>query len=136
VNVLDSNVFLRFLTGDDPAKARASQLLFERLEAGEDEATTCEAVIAEVVYVLSSRKTYMLPHSEVSDRLKAVLQLRGLRLEHKQTYLQALDIYSDSTYLGFEDALLVAHMQREGWTELVSYDRHFDRLSGPTRVEP
>jgi predicted nucleic acid-binding protein len=43
------------MTGDDPAKATACQALFERVRAGTEVVLTSEAIIAEVVYVLSSR---------------------------------------------------------------------------------
>ena len=51
---LDTNVFLRYLTGDDEIKAQASYELFQRVSLGEEELFTCEAIVAEVVYVLSS----------------------------------------------------------------------------------
>lgn len=133
---LDANVFIRVLTGDDPAKGEASRALFERLRDGNDEATTCEAVIAEVVYVLSSRVTYGLTHAEIRDRFKPLIELRGLRITHKTSYLRALDLYASASHLDFEDAVILAHMEREGWTELVSYDRGFDRIGGTVRTEP
>jgi predicted nucleic acid-binding protein len=136
VKFLDANVFIRVLTKDDPIKAAASLALFERLRAGDDEAVACEAVIAEVVYVLTSLVTYRLSHEEVRNQFKPLLELRGLRIDHKTSYLRALDLYASAPHLDIEDAIIVAHMEREGWTELVSYDRDFDRVSGPVRIEP
>ena len=133
---LDANVFIRVLTNDDPERAAASLALLERLGSGAEEAATCEAIIAEVVYVLTSRVTYALTHEEVRNRFKPLLELRGLRIEHKSTYLRALDVYASARFLDIEDAIVIAHMEREGWTELVSYDRDFDRVSGPIRSEP
>ena len=34
------------------------------------------------------------------------------------------------------DALAVAHMERRGITEILSYDQHFDRIEGLVRSEP
>ena len=50
---LDTNVILRYLTKDDEAKAEASYRLFQRVKRGDEEVLTCEAVVSEVVYVLS-----------------------------------------------------------------------------------
>jgi predicted nucleic acid-binding protein len=136
VKFLDANVFLRVLTNDDPVKAAASLALLERLDSGADEAATCEAVIAEVVYVLTSHVSYRLTHEQVRNRFKPLLELRGLRIEHKTSCLRALDLYASAPTLDIEDAMIIAHMEREGWTELVSYDRDFDRVSGPVRIEP
>ena len=134
---LDTNVILRYLTRDDEAKAEACYRLFQRVKDAEEEVVTCEAIVTEVVYVLSSpRAPYRLSHEEVRERLMPILTLRGLKLGQKRIYLHALDIYASSPFLDFEDALAIAHMARLGVTEIVSYDRDFDRIAGLRRVEP
>ena len=134
---LDTNVILRYLTRDDESKADACYRLFQRVKQGEEELFTCEAIVAEVTYVLSSpRAPYQLSHGEVRDRLLPVLTLRGLKLPQKRTCLRALDLYASSPFLDFEDALAVAHMEQRGVAEIVSYDKDFDRLTGIRRTEP
>lgn len=134
---LDTNVVLRYLTRDDEAKAEACYRLFQRVQSGEEELYTCEAIVTEVVYVLSSsRAPYRLSHEEIRSRLVPILTLRGLRLPQKRIYLQALDLYATFPFLDFEDALAAAHMERRGITKIVSYDKDFDRLPGVGRVEP
>ena len=134
---LDTNVFLRYLTGDDEDKAEACYRLFQRVRQGEEDLFTCEAIITEVVYVLSSnRAPYRLSHDEIRSRLAPLLTLRGLRIPQKRVYIRALDIYASLPSLDFEDALAVAHMERLGITEIVSYDRDFDMVTGLQRVEP
>ncbi len=133
---LDTNIIIRYLTRDDEAKAAACFDLFERVSRGEEEVTTCEAIITEVVYALSSRAHYGLPPDEIRARLAPVLAMRGLRLPNKQLYLRALDLYAAYPSLDFEDLLLAAYMERDGIQELYSYDRDFDRISGVRRVEP
>ncbi len=134
---LDTNVVLRFLTRDDEAKAADCYRLFQRVQQGEEELLTCESVVSEAAYVLSSsRLSYRLTHEEIRERLLPILTLRGVRLPQKRVCLQALDIYATSPFLDFEDALAVAHMGQAGVTEIVSYDRDFDRVPGVQRVEP
>ena len=134
---LDTNIILRFLTRDDVEKADACLRLFQQVQLGEEELLTCEAVVSEVVYVLSSpRAGYRLSHEAIRSRLVPILTLRGLRLPQKRVYLRALDVYASSPFLDFEDALAVAHMERLDVSEIVSYDRDFDRLAGLRRVEP
>ena len=72
---LDANVFLRCWTGDDQAKAQACYDLFQRLGQGEDEAMTCEAVIAEVVYILSRGFT---SNSQIARRVTKNWAARNL----------------------------------------------------------
>lgn len=134
---LDTNVILRYLTRDDDAKAQACYELFRRAQRGEEELTTCEAMVAEVVYVLSSpRLPYRLDHAQIRARLLPILTLRGLKLPHKRVCLRALDVYASSAFLDFEDALAVAHMEQRSIPEIVSYDRDFDRMAGLRRAEP
>ena len=134
---LDANVILRYLTRDDEAKAEACYRLFQRVRRGEEELVTCEAILTEVVYVLSSRRApYRLGHEEIRTRLVPILTLRSLRLPQKRVYLRALDIYASSPSLDFEDALAAAHMERQGVREILSYDRDFDGVAGLHRVEP
>ena len=134
---LDTNVILRYLTRDDEAKAEACYRLFQRASRGEEELLTCEAIVTEVVYVLSSRRSpYKLSRAEIRERLVPILTISGLRLPQKPVYIEALDIYVSLPSLDFEDALAVAHMNRMGVEEIVSYDRDFDRVAGIQRVEP
>ena len=134
---LDTNVVLRFLTRDNEAKAADCYRLFQRVQQGEEELLTCESVVSEAAYVLSSsRLSYRLTHEEIRERLLPILTLRGVRLPQKRVCLQALDIYATSPFLDFEDALAVAHMEQAGVAEIVSYDRDFDRVAGVQRVEP
>ena len=134
---LDTNVIINYLTRDDEAKAEACYQLFQRVQLGEEELFTCEAVVSEVAYVLSSsRAPYRLSHADIKARLLPILTLRGVRLPQKRVYLRALDLYASAPFLDFEYALAVAHMEHRGLTEIVSYDRDFDRVTGLRRVEP
>jgi uncharacterized protein len=132
----DANIFLRALTADDPAKFSACTDLLRRVDRGEEEITTCEAILTEVVYVLSSRATYGLSHDEIRARLAPLVRMRGLRLSGKHLYLQALDLFAAHPALDFEDALCVAHMQQAGINVILSYDMDFDQIAEVQRVEP
>jgi predicted nucleic acid-binding protein len=133
---LDTNIFLRFLVQSDVAKAEACRRLFRALESGDEEATTSESVIAEVVYVLGSKRHYGLDPAMLRSRLAPLLQLNGLKLPHRESFVLALEFYVQHTPLDFEDALTAAHMRREGIETVKSYDRDFDRIPGLRRVEP
>ena len=132
---VDTNIFLRYLTKDDPDKAQACFELFKRAETNQITLTATETVIAEVVYVLSSERTYNLPRDQIRARLYPILTLRGLRLSQRRTVLRALDLYV-AYEIDFEDALIVAHMERQAIRELYSYDRDFDEVPGVNRQEP
>jgi predicted nucleic acid-binding protein len=132
---VDANIFIRHLTGDDPEKAEACFALFQKAEHDEVELATTEAVIAEVVYVLSSKQLYKLPRERIRTLLYPLLSLPGLKLSPRRLYLRALDLYATHP-IDFEDAIMVARMQRDGVEEVLSYDRDFDQVEGITRLEP
>ena len=137
---LDANIFLRYLVRPVTTANQARQLacgqLFERLRTGREQVTTCEAIIAEVIFVLIAKAHYDLSHQDAAARLRPILTLRGLKLPHKRRYLRALDLFANSPRLDFEDALLSAHVEREQPPELYSYDTDFDALPSVTRLEP
>jgi predicted nucleic acid-binding protein len=135
MHFIDANVFIRHLTRDDPEKAQACLELFQQAQEKEITLITSESVIAEVVYVLSSKRLYNLPRDEIKQLLYPLLSLPGLKLTNRKTFLHALDLYA--TYpLDFEDALTVAQMKRQKISGIYSYDRHFDQVAGITRLEP
>ncbi|MCB9138486.1 MAG: PIN domain-containing protein [Caldilineaceae bacterium] len=134
---VDTNVFIRFLTGDDPMKAQQCKALFERTNRGEIELTTSESVIAEIVFILSSKRLYNQPRRDIRARLYPILSMQGLKISHRRMYLRALDIYEKNN-LDFEDALTVAQMERQALTDVYSYDQDFDKIQGAEikRLEP
>lgn len=131
---VDANIFLRLITGDDPAKAARCFELFRHASRGQVSLYTSESIVAEVVYVLS-RSTYRVPRAQVAAALTPVLANSGLRMDHKATVLRALDLWQGSD-LDFEDCLSVGHVRRAGLDGLYSYDRDFDRIPGVRRLEP
>lgn len=133
---IDTNIFIRHLTKDDPKKAQACFSLFKKIQSQTIEATTSEAIIAEVVYVLASKQLYHLDKVTIKTILYPILNLKGFKIPGKNIFLRALDVYSTSPKLDFEDALTVARMQKLKMKRLYSYDRGFDEIAAISRLEP
>jgi uncharacterized protein len=133
---VDTNIFLRHLTNDDPVKAKACFALFQRAQRKEVALTTSESVVAEIVYVLSSSKQiYRLNPEEIRARLYPLLSIPGLKVSHRKVFLRALDLFT-AYNLDFEDALSVAHMEQQKIPELYSYDEGFDQIENISRLQP
>jgi predicted nucleic acid-binding protein len=135
VQFVDANVFLRFLTRDDPARAERVKALLERAERGEISLTTSESVIAELVLVLSSRRLYGLNREQVRTVLLPIMLLKGLMLPGREVFLRALDLYAGSI-VDFIDALVIARMEEQKVTEVYSYDEHLAGFEEVKRLEP
>lgn len=136
---VDANIILRALTQSPlPDVQRMSRIagdLFRRVEQGEVEITTSDAVIAEVAFVLTSKANYHLTASDAVDRLATIVQMRGVKLREKRTVLRALDLWARHPRLGFVDALAASYAEQFGF-ELATFDTDFDDLPGITRWHP
>lgn len=133
---LDTNILIRFLTGDDPKKQAAAAALFERVERGEVRVAAPDTVIADAVFVLASRGIYNLPRPHVQALLTPLLRLPYFRVRNRRMLLRALAIFGGTAKLDFGDCCIVASMELSGATEVYSFDEDFDRVAGITRVEP
>ena len=132
---LDTNVLIRYLTGDKPDQSRRALAFLQQVETGAIIVSTCEGVLVEVVQVLSSQRLYNQPREWIAATLTDVLRLRGVRLAGKAIYLRALEIYGQEN-VDFVDALCVAHAERTGVTTIVSFDRDLDRFPSVRHREP
>jgi predicted nucleic acid-binding protein len=132
---VDTNIFLRYLTKDDLKKARRCLNLFERADKKQVTLITSEAVLAEVVYVLSSKKLYNLSHEAVRDLLLPIITLKGLKIDHRQIFILALEIFAQNN-IDFEDCLTTAYLRSQGLSKIYSYDMDFDKFDDIERLEP
>jgi len=132
---IDTDVIIRLLTRDDPTKHAAAKALFEEIEQGHLTVVAPDTVIADAVYVLSSRRLYHVARDEVRELLTSLVRLPHFQVQNRLSVLRALELYA-STNLDFGDTLIVASMEQENSAILYSYDTDFDRIQGITRREP
>lgn len=133
VRFVDTNVFLRFLTWDDPTKFDRCRRLFEQAVAGSLTLRTSELVIAEIVWTLLSY--YNLPKAVVIEKVGQILNTPNLAVTNQDVLIEALVLWSRHN-CDFIDAYHAALMHRDGLTELLSYDAEFDLLPFTHRQEP
>ncbi|MGI8551851.1 MAG: PIN domain-containing protein, partial [Dehalococcoidia bacterium] len=132
---VDTDILIRLITGDDAVKQVAAQRLFRRVRDGAEVLRAPDTVIADAVYVLSSKRLYAYDRTEIRDALAALLRLPNFKVHNRRILLRALDIYA-VTNLDFGDAMTVAMMERRNARDLYAYDRDFDHVPGLTRREP
>ena len=130
---MDTNILLRFFTGDDSQKAQQALNLFMRIERGEEKVITSSSVIFETVYTLQS--FYKLARGEIKDKLLPIISMRGVHLPDKSVYYRAFDLYVTKN-ISFADAYNAAFMISEEIFNIYSWDRDFDKIEGIVRLEP
>lgn len=131
---LDANIFIRYLTNDDPEKADRVEKLLDLAAAGEMRLLTTELVLAEVVWVLES--FYGLNNSVIGPMIKAIIATPGLEVINGALVEKAVAYYM-ALNIDFIDGYIAAVMERHNVTEIFSYDKkHLARIKAIQRKEP
>lgn len=136
---LDANIILRVLAqstdSEGQKRAEIGRSLLRQADRGEIDITTSDAILAEVAFVLTSRKHYQLPAENAAALISSIVRLRGFRHREKATILRSLDIWAQRPQLGFVDALTAAYALEPG-IQLATFDTDFDDLSHISRWTP
>jgi len=130
---IDTNIFLRYYTRDDEKKAEEVLKLLRRVEKNEEKVVTSPLVIFEVIFTLE--KYYKVSKKEIYELLQPILDLRGLKLDFRDVFSLALDLYSKKN-ISFADAFNACFMAKQGIKEVYSFDQDFDRIEGIKRIIP
>jgi predicted nucleic acid-binding protein len=72
---VDTDVLIRLLTGDDEQKRLRATALFKQVQEGTLTLAAPDTVIADAVYVLSSKALYKKTRAEVRALLTPLVQL-------------------------------------------------------------
>jgi uncharacterized protein len=78
---------------------------------------------------------YRQPKAAIRDTLLPLIELPGIVLPSKRRYRKVLSLYVESN-LSFADAYHAVLMEQLNLTEIVSFDKDFDRIEGITRKQP
>lgn len=130
---LDTNILMRYFTGEDERKAEHALNLLTRVERGEERIITSSLVIFETIFTLQS--FYKVPRQRIKELVLPIISLRGLQLPDKDIYYQAFDLYVTKN-ISFADAFNAAYMLSEEIYNIYSWDRDFDKIEGIVRLEP
>jgi len=126
VYFVDTNVFLRFLLGDDIPQHQLAHRLFQKAEAGKLNLWTTDIVILEIVWTLKS--FYKYPNVGIKKTVSGILALKNLQVTNSHFLLQALEDFT-SKNIDFTDAYNFQLAIKEG-KKILSFDDDFRKL-GP-----
>ena len=131
---VDTNIFLRYLTNDDPAKANRVGTVLQNTIDGEMRLMTNLMVVAELVWTLESY--YGLSKQDIREKLSILLNTPNLDVPEKQRILKSLAVYGEQN-IDFIDAYNAYFAKDRGITLILTYDKkHFDRIDWLQRREP
>ena len=130
---IDTNIFLRFLTRDDPSKDEGCRDIFKKAIEGEIALATSAMVIAELIWTLLSY--YKVPKVDVIEKVSIIVATESLHIPEKDRIMDALVLYGRKN-IDYIDAYNAVSMRHDGLTEIYSYDEDFDAIEGIQRKEP
>lgn len=129
MNLLDSNLLIRFLTNDDPSKAEKVEKL---LRTNKTKIYLSDVSVAETVWVLKS--VYGVQKDEIVQKLKLLFQFSAIKYNKKIIDL-ALANYRKFN-ISWIDSYLSSLNQSGKYKGLYSYDESLDKVAGVVRLEP
>jgi len=132
VRTIDVNVILRYLTNDVPDQAKQAEELLKRVEEGNEDVFLPDIILADIIWILEGY--YKQTKEDIREWITTILSLQGLTFSDKDMALNALDIYVDKR-IDWSDAFTASQMLQREITEIYSFDKHFDRIDGITRIE-
>jgi len=132
VRFVDTNVFVRYLSGEETNLTQIARDVFDPTNGNGSFFTTNDAVIAEVIYMLTSPRLYRLNRNDVVNRLQAVLQLPTRRLDSLPIISEALFIWHHHSKLSFVDAFCIADAFGHDH-EPVTFDTALAKIANTTR---
>ncbi|MBA2449933.1 MAG: PIN domain-containing protein [Chloroflexi bacterium] len=130
---LDTNILLRHLTQDHPQHSPKATAYLARIERGELQVRTADTVVFETDFTL--QRFYRQPKEAIRDVLLPLIELPGIVLPGKRRFQKVFDLYVERN-LSFADAYHAVLMRHLKLTEIVTWDRGFDRVAGIRRIEP
>ena len=121
----DTNIFLRYLTGEPDFQAEKVSLFFNKMELGLYKLYVCDMVVSELVSVLE--KIFELSKKEICEKIKAIMLKKNIIMENKQIIFNSLDSYRDLN-VNFADAYIYSHLKKRRRSKIFSFDEHFGRF--------
>jgi predicted nucleic acid-binding protein len=122
--LLDTNVLVRFLTGEPPPLARRARAVVAQADNGTVELQIPSLILAETVDTLES--FYEMPKTEICEKLSGFLRGRGISPLEREIILDALERYRTKA-VHFADAYLAAHAAANN-VPVFSFDADFRRF--------
>jgi predicted nucleic-acid-binding protein len=123
VYLLDTNIIIRFLVGDNEEHLAKSTEYFEQIELGSMEVEILSDVLMEAFFVLT--KFYKIPKAEVISDLKTILSFEGVVNKDKVILFEALSIIENKN-IDFVDALICAKCKFQTYEKL-SFDKDLNK---------
>jgi len=123
--LVDTNILLRFFTGDPPEMAERARAIVADADSGKLQLEIPALIVAETLYTLES--FYEMRKADVCEKLLVFLRSRGIAPREPEIVLDALERYR-ALPVHFADAYLAATAAAIK-QPVYSFDKDFARFN-------
>jgi predicted nucleic acid-binding protein len=125
--IVDTNLILRFLTGEPASHAKLAAELFQQGEDGKIQLHISPIVVAETVFVLTG-KIYGCARSDVADQLLQFLGNPSFKVQEMDEIVKAVTLFK-AHKIDFADAYLAAKALISD-ASIATFDKDFAQIKG------
>jgi len=129
--VIDTNLLVRYLTDDEPQKAKAVDALLNRAAKGELKILIPPVIIAELVWVLES--FYKMIPDEVAELVEAILNTPEIDIQEKSLIKSALKIYRNKN-IDLIDAWIIEFAKVRKAQRIYTFDKKHFKDTGEIEI--
>ena len=118
VEVADTNIWVRYLTGDNEDQLKTIRQAFMETKEGKRLMIVKPLIVAETCFVLES--SYKMTREKIGTAFEVVLSQKWLKVIERKILLIAIRDYMNGIH--FADAYISAYAKAEG-AEIFSFDK-------------
>ena len=118
IELLDTNIILRFLVGDNKPQQKEASDIFKEAENGKRKILVKPLVVAEACFVLES--FYKKTKDEIAESMEVFLSQKWLKVEDRQPLLVMWQWYREN--LHFVDSYLLACVELNK-SKILTFDK-------------
>ncbi len=117
---VDTNILIRFLTGDDELQTKKVYKIFKKVESEKSELFVSLLVVLETIWVLES--VYKTSRADILDALSELLLMPILKFEH-QSALQQFTYSAQGNKYDLSDLLIAHSAKAQGCEIVLTFDK-------------
>ena len=126
MKALDTNILVRFLTGDDKQQAKTVYNLFKKAESAKQELFIPLTVVLELLWVLES--VYNISRNEILDSISEMLLMPILKFEGLPALQQFILSAQESKY-DLSDLLIAHNAKNSGCEKILTFDKKASKFN-------
>ena len=120
MKAIDTNILIRFLTGDEQAQAEMVYAFFKKAESEKTELFVPLLIVLEMIWVLES--VYEVSRTEILDAISDLLLMPVLKFD-QHAILQQLIRSAQGNTFDLSDLLIAHAAKTSGCEKVITFDK-------------